>query len=417
MKRLALYLILPLLWLACSRNTSPTQNSRADDANYEPEGSILFRSKALAHDTSVRVFVEMDLKNFFREPSTEKLLSGLLFNYALLPEYGSKDVIARRNLKLTPADVKRLNANTFAFAFDVPKANTPNAVLFLEVTDVQASRKMLHDIPFRFTPARLGDSYAVFGQRSNFPHLRNYFFNNDTLRVADLKGSSRTLVVTRYAHDFEPAAPPMGAGNRNAPKTMSIDTTFQLRTNQPFVLTAPGLYLLREDTSQVQGMGILITNDRYPRFTNPNQLLKPLIYISTRNEIKEISSTNAPKKTLDTYWMRLASNNESKARRSIRAYYRRVTTANQLFTTYKEGWKTDMGMVYIVLGPPDQVTRSKDKEVWLYTQNANFSEINFTFMRRPNQFLDNSYELVRYVEYEPMWYPIVEEWRTGIVER
>jgi hypothetical protein len=63
------------------------------------------------------------------------------------------------------------------------------------------------------------------------------------------------------------------------------------------------------------------------------------------------------------------------------------------------------------------VARTKEKEVWTYTQNPNFSEINFTFMRRPNQFLEDHYELVRYPEYEPIWYPIVEEWRSGVVDR
>jgi GWxTD domain-containing protein len=60
----------------------------------------------------------------------------------------------------------------------------------------------------------------------------------------------------------------------------------------------------------------------------------------------------------------MTGNNESKARRTIRAYYRRVTQANMLFTSYKEGWKTDMGMVISSFGKPDQINKTKDKEVW-----------------------------------------------------
>ncbi len=81
----------------------------------------------------------------------------------------------------------------------------------------------------------------------------------------------------------------------------------------------------------------------------------------------------------------------------------------------KEGWKTDKGMIFIIMGPPDRVQRSKDREVWVFSQRANFSEINFTFNRRPNQFVDDHYELQRYVEYQPIWYPMVEAWRTGAV--
>jgi hypothetical protein len=105
------------------------------------------------------------------------------------------------------------------------------------------------------------------------------------------------------------------------------------------------------------------------------------------------------------------------ARRTIKAYYRRVTEANRLFTTYKEGWKTDMGMVYIVFGPPNRVQYLKDKEVWTYAQSANYAELNFNFVKRPNLFVEDHYELLRYVDYEPYWYPTVEEWRTGVVAR
>ena len=29
--------------------------------------------------------------------------------------------------------------------------------------------------------------------------------------------------------------------------------------------------------------------------------------------------------------------------------------------------------------------------------------------------VEDHYELVRYAEYQPIWYPMVEAWRTGIV--
>lgn len=419
MKRYILFLfLLSLLWGGCSRSSTGLQGGgQAEETAYNKEAALTFRSRTLDRDTSVRVYVELDVKRETGTVSLDKFVNDFSFIYYVQAEYNSKEVLYRRGLKPTTDAIRQTGPGTFGFTFDVPKLNVPTAVLFLEVTDASAGQKLLHDILLEFKPTRMSDSYAVFGPKGSFPHLRSYFSPGDTLRIANLKGSARELVVTRYAYDFEPAASPMGAGNRNAPKVLPIDTTFTLRTNQLFQLADPGLYLFREDTSQLQGMGVLITDDRYPRLTRPQNLLKPLIYISTRNEIKEISSNNAAKKTLDNYWLRLASNNEGKARRTIRAYYRRVTGANNLFTTYKEGWKTDMGMIYVVLGPPDQVARTKEKEVWTYTQNPNFSEINFTFVRKPNQFVEDHYELVRYPEYEPIWYPIVEEWRSGVVER
>ena len=70
-------------------------------------------------------------------------------------------------------------------------------------------------------------------------------------------------------------------------------------------------------------------------------------------------------------------------------------------------------MVFIVMGRPDNIRFLKDKEVWVYTRNAKFSEINFTFTKRPNQFTEDHYELSRFAEFQPIWFPAVEQWRSG----
>jgi hypothetical protein len=53
-------------------------------------------------------------------------------------------------------------------------------------------------------------------------------------------------------------------------------------------------------------------------------------------------------------------------------YYARVEYANKHFSHFQEGWRTDMGMVYITFGPPNNVERhpfdidSKPYEIWAY---------------------------------------------------
>jgi GWxTD domain-containing protein len=53
-------------------------------------------------------------------------------------------------------------------------------------------------------------------------------------------------------------------------------------------------------------------------------------------------------------------------------YFRRVAYANEHFSSYIEGWKSDRGMVFIMLGPPNNVDRhpfeydSKPYEIWEY---------------------------------------------------
>jgi len=54
-------------------------------------------------------------------------------------------------------------------------------------------------------------------------------------------------------------------------------------------------------------------------------------------------------------------------------YYKRIKYANEHFGIYdKEGYKTDMGLVYVKFGPPDEIDRHpfeldvRAYQVWYY---------------------------------------------------
>jgi GWxTD domain-containing protein len=53
-------------------------------------------------------------------------------------------------------------------------------------------------------------------------------------------------------------------------------------------------------------------------------------------------------------------------------YYRRIEYANKNFKGMLEGWRSDMGLIYVTFGPPSSVERhpmeidSKPYEVWDY---------------------------------------------------
>ena len=91
----------------------------------------------------------------------------------------------------------------------------------------------------------------------------------------------------------------------------------------------------------------------------------------------------------------------SRARAMIHKYYSRVVDANNYFTSYHEGWKTDRGLIYIVYGPPKIVYRGKDIEEWLYGEKGNNNSIRLQF----------DYSLVKSPSYKEKWYNIVNTWR------
>ncbi len=72
------------------------------------------------------------------------------------------------------------------------------------------------------------------------------------------------------------------------------------------------------------------------------------------------------------YWKKKDPNPTTEENEFLLEYYRRIEYANRNFSHYIEGWKTDMGMVYVFLGTPNNIDRhpfeidSKPYEVWEY---------------------------------------------------
>lgn len=142
-------------------------------------------------------------------------------------------------------------------------------------------------------------------------------------------------------------------------------------------------------------------------------LIDPLRYISTSEEMENLTENEDAKKALDRYWIKITRSQE-RAKEVIRNYYQQVTNANLLFTSYKEGWKTGQGMVYLLFGPPDLVTTSANQEQWIYnSQNDLMENMTFNFVKVRNIFTTQHYNLLRDEDYRRFWYRNIDLWRKG----
>lgn len=114
-----------------------------------------------------------------------------------------------------------------------------------------------------------------------------------------------------------------------------------------------------------------------PSITNIDKAISQLIYLATTSELDSIKDGKTSEQKLDrflNFWKTKDPNKSTPENEAFNEYYRRVDYANTHFTHYTEGWKSDMGMVYIILGAPNAVDRhpfeydSKPYEVWEYYQ-------------------------------------------------
>jgi GWxTD domain-containing protein len=102
--------------------------------------------------------------------------------------------------------------------------------------------------------------------------------------------------------------------------------------------------------------------------------LRYVARISEMDYMKEPKDAEEKKKRFLEFWAKRDPDPQTPRNELMEEYYQRVEHANKTFSHYMEGWRTDMGMVFIRFGQPDNVERrpfeinAKPFEVWYYYQ-------------------------------------------------
>lgn len=165
-----------------------------------------------------------------------------------------------------------------------------------------------------------------------------------------------------------------------------------------------------------------IKSKNYPTLRTPNELAAPLIYLMDKDDHEKLMAIKDPielKRAIDKFWLNNIKN-QRVAQNVIELYYERVEQANKQFSNFKEGWKTDFGMMYILFGPPRYVSSSINDMVWSYSTNLYDPESNFLF-RNPkvkSKFYPfDNYLLQRNQQYFSVQYQQIQDWLSGDILR
>ena len=362
-------------------------------------------------DSMARLWVLIFMDDMIADYDTSsgKSYTRVQLKYELFDTYESKQILDSVNLVISDSSLKT-GDTLIHIDFKYPDRN--RYILKLSLTD-------LNRIDFV-------DSYLCLDNTSDYS--RNSFLLKDqdgsllfrkvisadeevNLQLADKK--VRKVFVRYYKRDFPLALPPF-MEESEASFNYLADSTFTVTANDGKMagirLSRQGFYHFQTDTNQRDGFTIYRFYKGFPEITNAVQMLEPLRYITTRKEYAIIDTSEDKKLAIDNFWLDNAGN-PSRARAMIQKYYGRGVDANDFFTSYLEGWKTDRGLIYIVYGPPKIVYRGKNLEEWLYGEKGNSNSIRFQFVKVINPFTDNDYSLIKSPSYKEKWYNIVNTWR------
>lgn len=195
----------------------------------------------------------------------------------------------------------------------------------------------------------------------------------------------------------------------------------------PIMFPKQGIYFCSIDRKSEEGYTFFNFGESFPSMTDPEEMIEPLAYLASQEEMDAMRSAPRLKVALDDFWIKCGGNID-KSRELIRIYYTRILYSNLYFTSFKEGWRTERGMIYTIYGPPDKVYKNSEGESWGYRKPVLKSSwgggyhlkeeyLFFNFRVRRNKYSENDFYLSRNETLVTYWDRAIASWRKGIVFR
>jgi GWxTD domain-containing protein len=317
------------------------------------------------------------------------------YEFTILKENAEKRFLAQLPLKAEMDKIYELHVS----ARDVIRNEVHNEYIIVDKISPYAQQnykvtEMINNLPF-FEPCVTGSAPFRFAYR------------NDTFHI----------VYISYYGQESPLPRPSFSLTREREYMEKPDSLWILnyQKSSPYLLAYEGIYHFQFDTTTAEGLTVFNFGPDFPRIKRPQQMIEPLAYLTSSVEYEEIKKSMNQKLAIDNFWLSLTNKSMDRARELIRVYYNRVYFANYYFTTFKPGWKTDRGMIYIIYGPPQAVTRYAGTEKWIYYTNNFASTLTFTFDFVPSPYTTDNFILQRSEGYDGYWRQAVDTWRKGNV--
>lgn len=339
-------------------------------------------------------------------------------------------------------DVRRL-IDTAAFNINIIKDETRPEYLYTLPLKVANGREYMAEVKIldrirmlviqSFVPFDTNSDFNRYSFRVQGHFMKNMLFNpvlkeNEYVNLVYTKTPIDSVFISYYKPiEGVPDPPSLLLPERTIDYEPDTIMALPYSDTLPMAFPVRGVYQCSVDRKIPEGYTFFNFGPSYPETNTPETMIEPLGYLASPDEIARIKESPRPKMSLDEFWISCGGNIE-KSRELIRIYYTRVLYSNYYFTSFKEGWRTERGMVYILYGPPDKVYKTSEGEMWGYRKPVVRSSwggryrvqddyLFFTFRKRNSLFSDNDYYISRTETLVTQWDQAVASWRKGIVFR
>ena len=411
-------IIIPVILTACVTQPKQKEAARKNLAFlYNPSSTPLHPEFSVYHENSTRsrLYIKLfPVELLFNQANPEGT-----YQARLRISYELKELVDGRESEIvadsTTAEFTiRMEEVKNVFVANLPIRTREGSQYMLKVNtaDLLRNKETSNFIHIDRSSVNTAQNYLVISASTGYPSFDRVFHSTETFYVKYNRTGVDTLYIKYYRNDFPMPRPPVT--NLSSPKPeFRPDSIFAYPYNDTlkYILPREGMYHIQVDPRAEGGLTLFNFGDSYPRVTSTEDMVGPLVYLSSSQEYNELITQTNLKLAIDNFWLQ-AGGNVQTARELIRVYYNRVFFANYFFTSYKEGWKTDRGMMFIVYGPPNILTKRGNTEVWVYYRKKSREPLQFTFSRHDNAYTQNDFLLERNFV-NSLWSLAVRDWRSG----
>jgi len=413
-----LYSLLVLLLLAGCFTPRKISNQNSA-AVYQKEASFLHPQFEVYHSKETRseLYFKINCREllYVKSPEKQNSAASVRITYKLFTSYENKQITDSGSVKVV--DNEFSSQGGFLMGKIEFNAAYPNTyVMEVILTDLfrnQSSRSLVN---IDKSTINTRQNFMVSSTGTAFPLYRNFLEKNETVLLrANRNIPGKQLTVRYYNRSFPLPPPPFVSYNAKSFSYVADSIfTLSLSDSNTTLLHFPktGFYHIQPDTTLKEGITLYRYAEGFPAIDVSDKLVGPLKYLTTKQEFDEIVGSKNVKAAVDDFWLRNCGNPE-RAREVVKTYYNRVQNANEFFSSYQEGWKTDRGIIFIIYGPPNVINKMGISENWIYGEENSYKSMNFTFVRVNNPFTDNDFSLIRNDAYKDDWYKMGDMWRQG----
>jgi GWxTD domain-containing protein len=342
--------------------------------------SNVYRSPSIVRDTADKNSMQnlVGQVNYFLKPGTYSLtIKGSdfaneekidLFETDFIAAGNSGGLLEISDIELSSSIKKSDNTTSTFYKNTLEVIPSPSGLFGKNLADMQFYLEF-----YELTTANVGDKYSI---RYSILSL-----NRDTLTSVIKNFTTKATSKADYGK-FKVDTLPSGSFVLSA-AVIGSDGAVKAEQEKKFYVFTKSSTAVEQNksdgflTSEYAAMPIAQVDDEFEKME----------YVLTDKQsdyYEELKTPDDKRKFIYNFWKARDDKPSTPALESKIAYFKRVNEANQKFEeSFKEGWKSDRGRIFILYGKPDDIERypfetsTKSYEIWKYDAVEGGGECDF----------------------------------------